>query len=259
MNAVVPYENLEKETISWCNQILEKSPTAIRLLKASLNADCDGQSGLQQLAGDATMMFYMSDEAKEGRDDLSGKPDQIKAKIVEGRIGKRLKEMALLEQPFIKDSSINVEELVKQVAGKIGENVKVRRFTRYTLGEGIEVQEKGTNPLVRSMGESRGIGQTGVRSSLGHSGIGLGFGEPTTVFPPRTNWFGPNACRPSTRTTVDLRLPLIGSSQGRLNLSLTGFPKLEGERGLSLHRSECKVVRPLVPPMSPVRRDVLTN
>ena len=79
-------------------------------------------------------------EIEMGRDDLSGKPDQIKAKIVEGRIGKRLKEMALLEQPFIKDSSINVEELVKQVAGKIGENIKVRRFTRYTLGEGIEVQ-----------------------------------------------------------------------------------------------------------------------
>ena len=79
-------------------------------------------------------------EIEMGRDDLSGKPDQIKAKIVEGRIGKRLKEMALLEQPFIKDSSLNVEELVKQVAGKIGENVKVRRFTRYTLGEGIEVQ-----------------------------------------------------------------------------------------------------------------------
>ena len=58
-------------------------------------------------------------EIEMGRDDLSGKPDQIKAKIVEGRIGKRLKEMALLEQPFIKDSSINVEELLKQVAGKI--------------------------------------------------------------------------------------------------------------------------------------------
>ena len=79
-------------------------------------------------------------EIEMGRDDLSGKPDQIKAKIVEGRIGKRLKEMALLEQPFIKDSSINVEELVKQVAGKIGENIRVRRFTRYILGEGIEVQ-----------------------------------------------------------------------------------------------------------------------
>ena len=78
-------------------------------------------------------------EIEMGRDDLSGKPDQIKAKIVEGRIGKRLKEMALLEQPFIKDSSINVEELVKQVAGKIGENIRVRRFTRYILGEGIEV------------------------------------------------------------------------------------------------------------------------
>ena len=93
-------------------------------------------------------------EIEMGRDDLSGKPDQIKAKIVEGRIGKRLKEMALLEQPFIKDSSINVEELVKQVAGKIGENVKVRRFTRYTLGEGIEVQESDFAEEVASMTSS---------------------------------------------------------------------------------------------------------
>ena len=90
-------------------------------------------------------------EIEMGRDDLSGKPDQIKSKIVEGRIAKRLKEMALLEQPFIKDSSINVEELVKQVAGKIGENVRVRRFTRYTLGEGIEVQESDFAEEVASM------------------------------------------------------------------------------------------------------------
>ncbi|CAK6699314.1 translation elongation factor Ts [Synechococcus sp. BA-124 BA4] len=76
-----------------------------------------------------------------GRDDLAGKPDKMKEKIVEGRIGKRLKELALLEQPFIKDSSITVAELVKQVAGKIGENIQVRRFTRYTLGEGIEVEQ----------------------------------------------------------------------------------------------------------------------
>tara|TARA_Y100001968_G_scaffold327408_1_gene372411 strand:+ start:9907 stop:10563 length:657 start_codon:yes stop_codon:yes gene_type:complete len=75
------------------------------------------------------------------RDDLSGKPEQIKTKIVEGRIAKRLKELALLDQPYIKDSSITVEQLVKQVAGKIGENIKVRRFTRYTLGEGIEVEQ----------------------------------------------------------------------------------------------------------------------
>ena len=86
-----------------------------------------------------------------GRDDLSGKPEQIKAKIVEGRIAKRLKEIVLLEQPFIKDSSINVEELVKQVAGKIGENVKVRRFTRYTLGEGIEVEGPDFAKEVASM------------------------------------------------------------------------------------------------------------
>ena len=73
-----------------------------------------------------------------GRDDLSGKPEQIKEKIVEGRIAKRLNELVLLSQPYIKDSSLTVEDLVKQAAAKIGENIKVRRFTRYTLGEGIE-------------------------------------------------------------------------------------------------------------------------
>ena len=76
-----------------------------------------------------------------GRDDLSGKPENIKEKIVEGRIAKRLNELVLLSQPYIKDSSLTVEELVKQAAAKIGENIKVRRFTRYTLGEGIEKNE----------------------------------------------------------------------------------------------------------------------
>ena len=86
-----------------------------------------------------------------GRDDLDGKPEQMKEKIVEGRINKRLKELALMEQPFIKDSSISVADLVKQTAGKIGENVKVRRFTRYTLGEGIEVEETDFAAEVASM------------------------------------------------------------------------------------------------------------
>ena len=76
-----------------------------------------------------------------GRDDLSGKPEQIKEKIVEGRIAKRLNELVLLSQPYIKDSSLTVEDLVKQAAAKIGENIQVRRFTRYTLGEGIEKNE----------------------------------------------------------------------------------------------------------------------
>ena len=82
INKVVEYEKLEQETVNWCQEILDKSPTAIRLLKASLNADCDGQAGLQQLAGDATMLFYMSDEAKEGRDAFKEKrkPDFKKFK-----------------------------------------------------------------------------------------------------------------------------------------------------------------------------------
>ena len=86
-----------------------------------------------------------------GRDDLANKPEQIREKIVEGRIAKRLKELVLLDQPYIKDSALTVEQLVKQTAGKIGENIKVRRFTRYTLGEGIEVKEVGFAEEVESM------------------------------------------------------------------------------------------------------------
>jgi len=67
VNTVVPYEKLEEETVQWCREILENSPTAIRLLKSALNADCDGQAGLQELAGNATMLFYMSEEGQEGK------------------------------------------------------------------------------------------------------------------------------------------------------------------------------------------------
>ena len=76
-----------------------------------------------------------------GRDDLAGKKEEMKEKIVAGRIGKRLKEMALMDQAFIKDSALTVEEMVKQVAGKVGENIQVRRFVRFNLGEGIEVEK----------------------------------------------------------------------------------------------------------------------
>ncbi len=89
-----------------------------------------------------------------GRDDLAGKPDQIKEKIVEGRIGKRLKELALMEQPYIKDSNMTVSDLVKQVSGQTGENVQVRRFTKYILGEGIEIKKQDFAEEVASMSAS---------------------------------------------------------------------------------------------------------
>ena len=89
-----------------------------------------------------------------GRDDLAGKKEEMKVKIVEGRIGKRLKELALLDQPYIRDGSITLGELVKQTSGKTGENIRVRRFTRYTLGEGIEVQESDFAAEVAAMGKA---------------------------------------------------------------------------------------------------------
>ena len=67
VNTVVPLDQLEAEAVRWAKEILEKSPMAIRVLKAAFNADTDGLAGLQQLAGDATLLYYLSDEAQEGR------------------------------------------------------------------------------------------------------------------------------------------------------------------------------------------------
>ncbi len=67
VNCVVPYEQLEAETLKWCREILKHSPMALRCLKSALNADCDGQQGLIDLAGNATLLYYLSEEAKEGK------------------------------------------------------------------------------------------------------------------------------------------------------------------------------------------------
>ena len=67
VNTVVPLEQLEEETLKWCREMLQHSPLALRCLKAALNADCDGQMGLLDLAGNATLLYYMSEEAQEGK------------------------------------------------------------------------------------------------------------------------------------------------------------------------------------------------
>ena len=82
VNTVVPLAGLEKETVRWCREMLQNSPMALRCLKAALNADCDGQAGLQELAGNATMLFYMTEEGQEGRNAFNQKrqPDFSKFK-----------------------------------------------------------------------------------------------------------------------------------------------------------------------------------
>jgi len=76
------------------------------------------------------------------RDDLKSKPEKIRAQIAQGRVDKLLKERVLLEQPFVKDPSVSVGQLIEQKIQKIGENIKIRRFARFVLGEGIEKEEK---------------------------------------------------------------------------------------------------------------------
>jgi naphthoate synthase len=73
VNAVVPLTDLESETVAWANEILEKSPLAIRMMKAAINAAGDGLAGQQQLAGDATLLYYLTEEAQEGRDAFNEK------------------------------------------------------------------------------------------------------------------------------------------------------------------------------------------
>jgi naphthoate synthase len=67
VNKVVPLEMLEEETLNWCRKMLEKSPLALRMLKCAFNAELDGQAGIQELAGNATLLYYLSEEAKEGK------------------------------------------------------------------------------------------------------------------------------------------------------------------------------------------------
>lgn len=99
-----------------------------------------------QIASNSEIIFVSGDEilesAKEevrkfesAKEDLKNKPEEIRNKIVEGRVEKALKKRVLLEQEYIRDSSITVNEYIKQVIGLLGENIKVARFTRYVLGE----------------------------------------------------------------------------------------------------------------------------
>jgi elongation factor Ts len=99
-----------------------------------------------QIASNADIEFISSDDidetAKEkvrqfenSKDDLENKPDEIKAKIVGGRVEKSLKAKVLLDQEYIRDSNITVEDYIKQTIGIIGENIKIARFVRYVLGE----------------------------------------------------------------------------------------------------------------------------
>lgn len=85
------------------------------------------------------------------KDDLGNKPKEIKEKIVEGRIQKKLKEMILLEQEFIRDSSMTVDDLIKKNISTLGENIQIRRFERFVLGEGLEKKNENFSDEVEKM------------------------------------------------------------------------------------------------------------
>lgn len=89
VNKVVPFDKLEDEVVEWAETMMERSPLALRMIKAGLNAELDGQAGIQELAGDATMLYYMLDEAHEGgqaflekrKPDFSNSPNCLNSPI----------------------------------------------------------------------------------------------------------------------------------------------------------------------------------
>jgi elongation factor Ts len=93
-------------------------------------------------------------EIEMGREDMANKPENIREKIVEGRIEKRLKELSLLDQPYIKDQSITVADLIKQKIAGLGENIQIRRFVRFVMGEGIE---KGETDFAAEVAAQTGV------------------------------------------------------------------------------------------------------
>jgi elongation factor Ts len=98
-----------------------------------------------------TEIVQKEKDTEAGKEDLAKKPKEIKEKIVEGRIQKRLKEMSLMDQYFIRDSSITIEELIKQNIAKLGENIQIRRFERFVLGEGLEKRQENFSAEVEKM------------------------------------------------------------------------------------------------------------
>jgi elongation factor Ts len=93
-------------------------------------------------------------EVEASKDDLAKKPPEMREKIVEGRIQKRLKELALMDQGFIRDTSVTMEELIKQHIAILGENIQVRRFERFILGEGIAKRQENFAEEVEKMKKS---------------------------------------------------------------------------------------------------------
>lgn len=98
-----------------------------------------------------TEIVQKEKDTEAGKEDLAKKPKEIKEKIVEGRIQKRLKEISLMDQYFIRDSSITIEELIKQNIAKLGENIQIRRFERFVLGEGLEKRQENFSAEVEKM------------------------------------------------------------------------------------------------------------
>ena len=127
--------NCETDFVARRDEFKELVQNVAMQIAACPNVEYVAQSEIPQA------VIAKEKEIEMGRDDLGNKPDNIKEKIVQGRIEKRQKELCLLDQPFIKEPNMTVEELLKQTIAQLGENIQVRRFTRFVLGEGIEKQE----------------------------------------------------------------------------------------------------------------------
>lgn len=131
--------NCETDFVARREELKELADNVAKQIAACPNVDYVSTTDIPAAIADKER------EIESGKDDLANKPEAIRDKIVQGRIEKRLKEMALLDQPYIKDQAITVDELVKLTASKLSENIKVRRFVRFVVGEGTEEEAPSTS------------------------------------------------------------------------------------------------------------------
>ena len=132
--------NCETDFVARREELKELADSVAKQIAASPNVEYVSVS-------DIPASFVEKEKQIEaGKDDLASKPAAIRDKIVLSRIEKRLKELCLLDQPYIKDQSITVDELVKQTGAKLSENVKVRRFVRFVVGEETEADKAAEAP-----------------------------------------------------------------------------------------------------------------
>ena len=177
VNTVVPFERLEDETVAWAEKMMEHSPLALRMIKAGLNAELDGQAGIQELAGDATMLYYMTEEAQEGSIEYEF-PVDLEVSAADQAIGYISAYDNVPESLLQEGRDLLVGEVYSVIRKDDLYELTVNLYEKHTVGETIEGKIEITSDDIFPKVITRQAIHEGDRKSTrlnsSHHGIGVG-------------------------------------------------------------------------------------